>query len=495
MAKIIVVAPVFLFAAAHVVGVYYPKFLWGADQLYYHGSAYKTAFGCWTVVIGVIAVRSRRLGRGDAVLRSAVVSLQRPFGSIVRPVCLLFFLFFAYVFRVREHTLGDSVVWFRDLSTHYSNDPASSLWSIVFSVPSFDHIPTNEFLDFLLHIQLYRLGSYLFQWSPSDAYEFLSYAAGVLYVIAAWKVAAGLGKTALRRLTFFASLCSLGSMQLFFGYGESYTLVTVAAVFFVLAALRFLRGDSPFAAPCIWLAVCCSLHIMAVSLVPSLVYLLWRDRGQPGRDLLARRGVVVGVLGIGGVLALYLYSAIYPHNMPLWTARTSGTYALFSLGHGVLLLNAILLVSPLGLIWGITGIKVHRSWDSEVWFLAWAVIGTLGLIAVHNAYLGGRDWDLLSFPGTFYTLWGVACIGYLPQRRHLYRQVRLVAVPIVGLHTALWIGINGDSGRALARMENLLEVANQPDHYRHFSQGYHYFSLGEGYEQKAVFIFCKPCRA
>ena len=474
------------FALLHCVGIFHPGSLWGTDQLHYYGWPSRAVFACSVVGVCTCALLPGRLSRIDIAVRRLTRFFAGLAGPIKSLIPLAAFAALAYGFRVREHTLGDSVVWFRNLKN--SNDGGDGWWANAFGFDSLEHVPTNEFLDYFLHLQAYRLGNFAFGWSPADAYASLSLAAGVLYVIAAWKIAALLGATTLRRLTYVGALLSLGTLQLFFGYGESYTLVTAAAAFYVLAALGRLRGGCRPIAPLILLVVCCALHLMALSLAPSYGYLAWRRQGRSGRAMLERKSVIAGIAVIGGSIALYLYSAIYPHNLPLFTARESGTYALFSLGHGALLFNAVLLVSPLGLVWGAQGLQAVGRWETEQWFLAWAAAGTLGLIAVHNAYLGGRDWDLLSFPGMFYTLWGLTCLAHMPNGGQLLRQVRLIAVPIVALHTALWIGINADRDRALARMENLLPEANQPHHYRHFSQGFHYFSLA-GHEDRAVYHF------
>ena len=74
-----------------------------------------------------------------------------------------------------------------------------------------------------------------------------------------------IGEHPYERLTFSAFFLSLGMTQLFFGYGESYTLVAVAVVLILYCGLRHLRGEFPLlwrslalllAAACQLLALC-----------------------------------------------------------------------------------------------------------------------------------------------------------------------------------------------------------------------------------------------
>ena len=332
-------------------------------------------FVCAIVGVCACALLPGWLSRIDIAIRRFIRFYGGLSGPVQGLVSLSLFIAPAYVFRVREHTLGDSAIWFRNLK--HAHNGGDGFWATVFGIDSLERVPTNEFLDYFLHLQAYRLGGLAFGWSPADAYAYLSWASGLLYIIAARKIATLLGTTSLRRLTYLGALLSLGSLQLFFGYGESYTMVTAAGAFYAFSALHSLRSGTTPIVPLILLAVCCALHIMALSLAPSYVYVVWRHQGRPGWAMLARKPVIAGMVVICGSVALYLYSTVYPYNLPLFTARESGTYALFSFGHGALLLNAVLLVSPLGLAWGTRGLQAVGRWGAEEWFLAWAAAGTL----------------------------------------------------------------------------------------------------------------------
>jgi tetratricopeptide (TPR) repeat protein len=135
------------------------------------------------------------------------------------------------------------------------------------------------------------------------------------------------------------------------------------------------------------------------------------------------------------------------------------------------LLNALLLLSPFGLVWGLVW---GRRGTGEPFFqlLSWALLGSGALFCIHDAFLGGRDWDLLAFPALFYTLWGVSALHRADTPPHHWAQIRLAVLPLMALHTALWVGINAHSERAIDRLGKLLQNTNQSAHYRQWAQGY-----------------------
>src|SRR5207253_7181315 len=80
------------------------------------------------------------------------------------------------------------------------------------------------------------------------------------------------------RVAAFAVLATLGWMQLYFGYIESYPMVSVAVLVYVWLGLRRARGaDSPLA-PALALAATIAFHLSCVYLMPSFLVLAWRER-------------------------------------------------------------------------------------------------------------------------------------------------------------------------------------------------------------------------
>ena len=66
------------------------------------------------------------------------------------------------------------------------------------------------------------------------------------------------------------------------GYAESYTLFAAAAAYYAWTRLRFVQGRASLLWPTLGLGLAVALHLMALSLVLSWLYLLWRDQGNLG---------------------------------------------------------------------------------------------------------------------------------------------------------------------------------------------------------------------
>ena len=468
----LVIAPCAVYALLHLPGRIYPATFWGVDQLSYYPAWVSVAF------LSIVAA---------SILVAAVPPLYDPLASFftraarrtpsagaTKAICLILFLLLAYGFRDQHHHLGDSDLLFNNLDHAMTEEGRQRLaWIRGIPLEGWDFIPLFEPLDFVIHLKVYDIGSKLAGFEPKDAYETVSCAAGLLFVVCLWKISCLLGRRREEQMSLFLFLITLGSLQLFFGYGESYTLVTLASGWYVLAALRSLRGGG-VAWPALALVLSASLHAMALCLVPSCLFLIWRKYRPEKITALLSKGVRWVAVLVSLAAAWVLYLEYYPHSLPLFADDDKGTYGLLSPGHLLFLLNAALLVSPFGLIWAGVFSRSRRETDADVRFLRWSALGPLVLMFAHDAYLGGRDWDLMSFPGLFCALWGFSCMA----RAGGFSAARAAAaiVPVMGMHTALWVGINCDPQKALERLGNLVTVTNQGPHYTAFTQGFYYQS-------------------
>jgi hypothetical protein len=462
-----VVLPTALYGGLHPLGWVYPVPLWGVDQLGYYG--WPVQAGCALLFGALLALglKDSWLVRVEGTLCSWAVR----FGAQSRlrtwlPRAFLVCLPLAfYTFRVRAHALGDSTSWFRAVEALVARGaPPPFTWAL-------------EPLDFGVHLSLYWLGKYLVDWSARDVYEAVSCVAGAGYVYLAYRVACLTRQEAGRRVLVLSALLTLGTVQLLFGYGEHYTLATVGAVAYVWLSMRFLLQRSGWHWPALALLLTCACHLMALCLVPSFAYLMWRDERSAGRRLRQWR-VAVPLLAAAAAGAVALYLGFYRHHhLPLLNPDAPGRYPILSLQHFGTLANEVLLLSPFGLVWGAMALARRHRMSPVVTFLGWGAIGSGALIAVHNITMGGRDWDLMSFPGLFYTLWGLFGLLDAKDSPELRRAIRMVAMPALAIHTGLWIGINANPQRSVQRLGNLLQYTNQPLHYRQWALGYYHLNI------------------
>lgn len=469
----------FLYLLLHGLGYYYPARLWGTDQLHYYSP--RVVIVCGAVALGAMGLLLRpawmaRLDEALLYLRRSKLPASLWQGGLV-----LAFTSVAYLFRDRSHVLGDSGKWFSilqhallgdvavaDIPGHHSN----------LQIAGYEYINFQQALDLFVHFEVYRLGHALWGWQPSDSYEVLSCLAGGLYALVLWKIAALLTPKFLPRWSLWGLLLTMGSIQYFFGYGESYTLATLVAALYIWSSLHYLQGRFTLLYPTLTLALAGAFHLLSFSLALSWLYLLWRAPGRLGT--LVRQPRLYGpALAAGAALAFYVYvKAYHAMHLPLWQAEEQGFYAILSVPHLANWANQFMLLGPFGLVWGLVFLWSRKKTTPHCAFLGWAALGTSSLLFVHYISMGGRDWDLMAFSGLFCMLWGCACLQEMDHSTRAWQQVRWGVLPILFVHSALWIGINHDVARAHERLGNLLKYyPNQPLHYQQYTLGHYYLNI------------------
>ena len=270
----------------------------------------------------------------------------------------------------------------------------------------------------------------------------------------------------------------MGALQLFAGYVESYTLVTLAIAAYLLVSLRTLqrggRDDahgSPFV-PGLVLGCAMSLHLLAGWLLPSLLALALRSRA-PGPALArAALGVALPLLAMAALLAALGVPAsaaadthlaglkfifLTPEGSPHFR------FGFLSLPHLVAIANELWLVALPGLLACTSALLVSPGalrGDAALRFLLVAAAG-LQLFAISwNPQIGPqRDWDLFACIGITHGAFGVRALA-LAVADEPRRSQSLAAIALVGLLLTLpWIWSNH------ARIHPARDV-HGPVHYR-----------------------------
>jgi hypothetical protein len=351
-----------------------------------------------------------------------------------------------YLFRIQHLRWGDAYIL-----AHAIPHPDVRL-TYVWQAP----------LDVFLHAQAWRLGHAWFGWpDPLPVYALLSVAAGVVFVWTLLGLADWLGGARAARVLVIGLVLTLGTMQLFFGYVENYTFMTLGVLVYLWLALRAVRGEIGLAWPASALALTHAFHPSTLVLAPSLLYVAWltaRSKGQPARTLLAL--VVPYALTLAGLLALMttgghglsaLLGADFPGGgdrrwfVPLCQATTRWErYTMFSLAHLVDVVNQQLLVAPM--IWPALGLGLavaRRRWpgrDPALRVLALAAGFYLLLALTWNPDYGGqRDWDLFApaaVPAAL--LLAYALPRLLPEPEAL-RCAAWALIPPQAFYLAAWI--------------------------------------------------------
>ncbi len=370
---------------------------------------------------------------------------------------------FFVLFRIRHLRWGDAVILVKALPEPYR-------LTYVWQAP----------LDVFVHAKAFQLGNALFGWpDPIPVYRIFGVLAGMLFVWVLLGLAAALGRNRTERVLFVGLVLTLGTMELFFGYIENYSLMTLGVIIYTYLAVLCLRGKAALVWPATTLALTNAFHPSTIVLAPSLLYLAFasfavRQRNvQPSHDVLSSSVridtrsvlsvVIPYLLVLGGVVALMsagghgidaLMGVDFPGGgdrswfVPLTRITTEWQhYTMFSLGHLADIVNQQLLVAPM--IWLTLVLVLVLGWNRlrnlgrEGVFLALMVAFYLVLTLVWNADYGGqKDWDLFS-PAAVPTalLLGWLLVRALPERRGL-RAAGWAIISAQGFHLVAWIWQN-----------------------------------------------------
>jgi tetratricopeptide (TPR) repeat protein len=267
------------------------------------------------------------------------------------------------------------------------------------------------------------------------------------------------------------ALVSQGYVQLFAGYLENYAAYALSLALFVYAALLHLRGRVPLLVPLLFFLLNLGVHLSAIALLPSVLFLCAWSLLRAPRRVAAVRDIVLAAVAL---LLLDRALASLSRDYSLWSAligiaRTgladqgggSGAVYLMSARHHRDFLNEQFLIGPLGTflfvpacVFALAG---GRLGSARLAFLA-VVAGCLWLSswATAEPALGyARDWDLFAPTAVVFTAAALAFL--LDAVRDFGWRVRLLlfAVLISLLHTGSWLLVNHSEARSIERFAHL----------------------------------------
>jgi hypothetical protein len=350
-------------------------------------------------------------------------------------------------------------------------------------------------LDVWLHARLWALGNGAFGWVDAwPTYWILSPLAGALYVYVLLRLADSVGRNRTEKLLIVGLLGTLGTMQLFFGYAENYSLAAAGVLLYLWLALEALAGRRSLWQPALALAVTIGLHPSTVVLSPALLYVAWVwGRGRQVDRETSRLGAIPEgpgarvwlsaiwqvawpmALVAGGVVALMelsgnglaaLTSTDRPGGgdgrmfVPLFEVTTRWEhYTMFSWAHLLDWLNMQMLTAPVTLgslaIIGVAlladRLRIHPQADTAKLAEASSDGRALTFLALSTGlywlftwvwnpdYGGQRDWDLFSAAAIPSTLLLARLLPQVLTRRDELAQAALMLTTVSAMHTIAWI--------------------------------------------------------
>jgi len=468
-AEKIIGAGCFLLILTHLVASYFPQErLWGVNLLYYLPPVWR-----WILVICGLLILippiNKVVGNFLSDLAHRIANGFRKINKYYKYAFLSLIaglLFWA--FKVKTFLLGDSFLRARgiDLGEKLS-----------FTAP----------LDFFVHVKVAKLLS----WDAFQTYAVISALSGVMFVFLVLLLGDLIGKDRKEKVLIFFVIITMGASQLFFGYVESYTLVYVAMVIYILFSLSYLMNKDGLMLPVLSFLLTLSLHLSALTLLPSLLYLIfskearktqWRKKKGKFFKLSLSIGIVL-VVAVG----LFLLQSYNPKGQGLGSylifplGEGESFYSLFSFPHLLDLINHQLLVSPVGILILLTSIlffsKRINFKESVVGFLLVVSVCSLGYAFWVDPKLGyPRDWDLFAFTGLGYTLLGLYI--FLKYGREIKRDIlRYISFSLLFtslISTVSWIYVNATEKKAVERFEHLLNLDEERSAHGHETLAIYY---------------------
>jgi tetratricopeptide (TPR) repeat protein len=413
----------------HLLTVYVaPQYMWGVH--FYH--FFPAGIG-W--ILSLVTLTILIPGVGEFLYEKFAAfaeKIKKPFERLNPNITFLLFSLFSlpifWIFRNRLHLLGDGYFRIRDL-------PQGNL-----------HL--QEWLDGFIHLAVFRIMSKLIpNWTPELTYAIISILCGGVFVFISLKLSSFLGKNGFQKVLIFFFLITLGSIQLFFGYVESYTILQVVLLAYIWFSFRYFAGKTNMYPALLTLVMSIGLHITSLIYLPSFVYLLTKGRTRlmpSGMDEASSLGkqkgrvrkegdwkkpistylIVAALIIAAFLIAAWVYIAatrLEKTGKGIFLVPLMGTenypFGIFSLGHISEFVNQLLLLSPLGIslmlffLFYTIKYKSYRSGgkfeDRMINFLFLASLLALVYLFVFNFTLGSADWDLRCSPAPFFGLLGV----------------------------------------------------------------------------------------
>ncbi len=383
-----------------------------------------------------------------------------------------------WLLRLRHLRWGDAAILVAGLS---APEPVIYNWQAPFTV--------------FLH---QRLWTWLFKpwlgWGVGQVYALVSIICGGLSVFVLCQLAYALGRTLTERSLILGSGLTCGSMQLFCGYVENYTIITLGILILAWVGLRVLQGQNALWVASVTLALTNAFHPSTIVLWPALLYLAWQQGWKHGfrrqsreQDhitiyldhllqlimpplIIATTVLTLMELGEHGLI-LFLGDdrpggGDHIWFVPLFELTTAYQYyTMFSWLHLLDWLNLQFLLSAFGLpllgflFMGSQNDKKKKSFKEEetspdtpmpvfpppsyFTFLTLASLAYLLFTWVWNADYGLRkDWDLFSPPAFLYTLLAALWLCRSIQSPSRLGQATLIIIAVSALHTGVWIYAN-----------------------------------------------------
>jgi len=417
---------------------------WGLDAPGYL-SAPLRALTLGMVAVGVVFLTAAALGPSVGAERPSREPALQGGGRLRFWIVLILFLSVSmWLLRVRSYFLGDQQVWLDDIHTN-------------------QYPPFSEPLAVLVW-RGYALLLRILAIPPLEKWlAMLPVLCGVASGLLAWNISRYMARDWRMRALALVLIATLGTTQLYCGYFESYAVVTLAVLLYILSGLRHAHGEGSLFFVGLSLALAVATHLVTLFLIPSYLLLVLRARTSAAR----RAASVLLPLLVGGGVAWLLEirgaDILRPFQVLRVALLTSGLGSPHAnlASHLADFANLIFLTMPIPALLILSRVLAGslRTWAEAPGRVFLTVAAISGLFVAATLALPGspaQDWDLMSVTALPAALFGIL-LGVSPDPGLSSWRLRLGLAALSFGPLLAFILVNADDRDGTRRFKMLID--------------------------------------
>jgi len=355
-----------------------------------------------------------------------------------------------WAFRCKTYFLGDG----NQLVATLDTGDVIHMWS--------------EIGETMLYVYLHKLLNVFSSVDTVQTFQMGSFLAGGILVFMILWFSDFMGKDLFEKVFVLSILVTMGSVQLYFGYVERYSFVSLAVLGYVFSSVKWIEKRGKIILPGLLFLIAVALHLSSFFLLPSLIYLvllIGQRRITATKLLAAGAGMFLAL----AIVTLYVYSN-RPHVLSIFvlpfehrfTAGYTSHYTSFSLAHLLDIVNEMLLLSMAGVILIFSIMlsafrKIHVTKPRMVFLLLVVGFGLVYHFLLDPLLGASRDWDMFAMTSIGYAVLGISLFLHQDLKTDSIKYACVVLIWTSLFSLFPWIAVNASEPRSVQRFHDLLE--------------------------------------
>lgn len=378
--------------------------------------------------------------------------------------------------------VGVLLFWWLRVRLHYLGDG----WLLGEMVGRGIRFHGFDFMAYLLHSQLYTWLGLTTEPASFRLFEIVSIISGGFYLAAAAWGARTLSDDPAERLLLYGLLVCAAPILMFMGYVETYGLLSVMMLLFLIALARHYRDGLAVLVPASFFALGLLAHLDALFLSPLLIGLLvWPSRRAATN--LGRRLLEIAVPLLAVAVLAYVFYQLAGYNRRWFDLEfvemregkrlftwLAGSHGIFSVRHWKDILNLAWLLIPVPLaLLGAAWMGRHPvTRGARVLLMGCALIALLAVV-LHMKLGVPRDWDLFAAQAPVFAI--AAAVLW---RGHCDERLVGIVTGAALLLVLPWIALGTQETRSLTRFREIMR--DQPM----FARSYTHEEIAKYYRKR-----------